>query len=157
MLNLDSDDEIVIEEDDKSECILCQYTNHDYLDHMHSALNCTTSKSNLYDILYNAFNKQMDMLKQQNLSYHTISREQLVVHYENHFISMERAAMEDVRLCKKMMKSLERKIVTRKGFDGTALTQWRSLSNHKISLLRTIKQTRRPLKLEMNEPYDFST
>ena len=51
MLNLDLDDEIVIEEDDKSECVLCQYTNHTYLDHMHSALNCTTSKSNLYDIL----------------------------------------------------------------------------------------------------------
>jgi hypothetical protein len=99
----------------------------------------------------------MDTLKQQNMEYHTITREQLVIHYENHFISMERAAMEDVRLCKKMMKSLERKIVTREGVDGTALTQWRSLSNHKINLLKTIKRTKRPLKLQVNEPYDFST
>ena len=158
MLNLDSDDEIVIEEDDKSECILCKYTNHTYLDHMHSALNCTTSKSNLYDILYNAFNKQMDMLKQQNMEYHTLSREQLVVHYETHCISIERTAMEDIRLVKKMMKSLERRIVTREGVDGTALTQWRSLSNHKINLLRTIKRTKRPkLKLQVNKPHDFST
>ena len=134
MLNLDSDDEIIIEEDDKSECVLCQYINHDYLDHMHNALNCTTSKNNLYDILYEAFNKQMNTLKQQNMEYHTISREQLVVHYETHFISLERTAMEDIRLCKKMMKSLEKKIVTREGLDNTALSQWRSLSNHKISL-----------------------
>jgi len=155
MLNLDSDDEIVIEEDTDSDCILCKYTNHDYLDNIHRALNCTTSKSNLYDILYNAFNKQMDMLKQQNMEYHTLSREQLVVHYENHFICMERAAMEDIRLVKKMMKSLERKIVTREGVDGTALTQWRALSNHKISLLRTIKRTKRPLKLY--KPHDFSS
>ena len=157
MLNLDLDDEIVIEEDDKSECVLCQFTNHDYLDNIHRALNCTTSKNNMYNVLYNAFNKQMDTLKQQNMEYHTISREQLVIHYETHCISIERTAMEDIRLVKKMMKSLERRIVTREGVDGTALTQWRSLSNHKISLLRTIKRTKRPLKLQVNKPHDFST
>ena len=95
MLNLDdiSEDEMPIEEDDNTDCILCQYTNHEFLDQMHSSLNCTTSKNNLYDILYNAFNKQMNTLKQQNMEYHTISRDQLMNHYENHLISMERTAM----------------------------------------------------------------
>ena len=158
MLNLDDiseEEAISIEEDTDTDCILCQYTNHEFLDQMHSSLNCTTSKNNLYDILYNAFNKQMNTLKQQNMEYHTISRDQLINHYENHLISIERTAMEDIRLCKKMMKSLEKKIVTREGLDTTALTQWRSLSNHKINLLKNIKRTKRPLKL--HKPHDFSS
>ena len=112
---LDSEEEMPIEEDNDTNCILCQYTNHEFLDQMHSSLNCTTSKNNLYDILYNAFNKQMNTLKQQNMEYHTISREQLVIHYENHLISLERSIIEDVRLVKQMMKNLEKKIVTREG------------------------------------------
>ena len=157
MLNLDSEEEMPIEEDNDTNCILCQYTNHEFLDQMHSSLNCTTSKNNLYDILYNAFNKQMNTLKQQNMEYHTISREQLVIHYENHLISLERSIIEDVRLVKQMMKNLEKKIVTREGINNIALNQWRSLSNHKINLLRNIKRTKRPLKLQMNKPHDFSS
>ena len=141
MLNLDSEEEVPIEEDNDTNCILCQYTNHEFLDQMHSSLNCTTSKNNLYDILYNAFNKQMNTLKQQNMEYHTISREQLVIHYENHLISLERSIIEDVRLVKQMMKNLEKKIVTREGLDTTALNQWRSLSNHKINLLKISNET----------------
>ena len=121
MLNLDSEEEMPIEEDNDTNCILCQYTNHEFLDQMHSSLNCTTSKNNLYDILYNAFNKQMNTLKQQNMEYHTISREQLVIHYENHLISLERSIIEDVRLVKQMMKNLEKKILTREGLDTTVL------------------------------------
>ena len=157
MLNLDSEEEMPIEEDNDTNCILCQYTNHEFLDQMHSSLNCTTSKNNLYDILYNAFNKQMNTLKQQNMEYHTISREQLVIHYENHLISLERSIIEDVRLVKQMMKSLEKKIVTREGLDNTALSQWKSLSNHKINLLKNIKRTKRPLKLQLDKPHDFSS
>ena len=157
MLNLDSEEEMPIEEDNDTNCILCKYTNHGYLDQMHSSLNCTTSKNNLYDILYNAFNKQMNTLKQQNMEYHTISREQLVIHYENHLISLERSIIEDVRLVKQMMKSLEKKIVTHDGLDNTALSQWKSLSNHKINLLKNIKRTKRPLKLQLDKPHDFSS
>ena len=157
MLNLDSEEEMPIEEDNDTNCILCQYTNHEFLDQMHSSLNCTTSKNNLYDILYNAFTKQMDILKRHNMEYHTISRDQLMNHYENHLISIERTAMEDIRLCKKMMKSLEKKIVTREGLDNTALSQWKSLSNHKINLLKNIKRTKRPLKLQLDKPHDFSS
>ena len=52
MLNLDDiyEDDIPIEEDDATECILCTHTNHNYLDQMHHALNRTTSKCNLYNI-----------------------------------------------------------------------------------------------------------
>ena len=158
MLNLDSEEEMPIEEDNDTNCILCQYTNHEFLDQMHSSLNCTTSKNNLYDILYNAFNKQMNTLKQQNMEYHTISREQLVIHYENHLISLKRSIIEDVRLVKQMMKNLEKKIVTREGLDTTALNQWRSLSNHKINLLKNIKRNKRPLKaIEIQKPHDFSS
>ena len=160
MLNLDdiSEDEMPIEEDDNSECILCKYTNHDYLDQMHSSLNCTTSKTNLYNILHETFNMQMNILKQQNMEYHTISKETLVNHYENHLITIERAAIEDIRLCKKMMKNLEKKILTRDGLDTTALKQWKGLSSHKINLLRNINRTKRPLKpIEINKPHDFSS
>ena len=157
MLNLDSEEEMPIEEDNDTNCILCQYTNHEFLDQMHSSLNCTTSKNNLYDILYNAFNKQMNTLKQQNMEYHTISREQLVIHYENHLISLERSIIEDVRLVKQMMKNLEKKILTRSGLDTTVLNQWKSLSNHKINLLKNIKR-KRPIKpIEIKKPHDFSS
>ena len=73
MLNLDdiSEEDIPMEEDDDTECVLCTHTNHAYLDHMHHCLNRTTSKTNLYTILHDAFNKQMNLLKKQGLEYHT--------------------------------------------------------------------------------------
>ena len=159
MLNLDDicEEDIPMEEDDDKECILCTYTNHAYLDHMHHALNRTTSKNNLYNILYDAFNKRMAELKKQGLEHHTITKEALIKHYEYHIISLERAAMEDIRLCKQMMQTLERKIVTRDGLDSMALNQWKGLSNHKIKLLNKIKHIKRPMKVELNKPYDFSS
>ena len=105
MLNLDDIcEDIDLKEDDSTECILCTHTNHSYLDHMHHTLSCTTSKTNLYTILHDAFNKQMNLLKKQGLEHHTITKDALVRHYEYHVISLERAVMEDVRLVKQMMK-----------------------------------------------------
>ena len=158
MLNLDDiseEEDIPIEEDDATECVLCMYTNHSYLDHMHHTLSSTTSKTNLYTILHDAFNKQMNLLKKQGLEHHTITKDALVRHYEYHVISLERAVMEDVRLVKQMMKTLEKKILTHDGVNSTALNQWRTLSNYKIKLLNKIKQTK-PMKVKI-EPYDFTS
>ena len=157
MLNLDdiSEEDIPIEEDDNMECILCTHTNHSYLDHMHHCLNRTTSKTNLYNILYDTFHKQMAEIKKQALEHHTITKDALVRHYEYHVISLERAVMEDVRLVKQMMKTLEKKILTHDGVNSTALNQWKTLSNYKIKLLNKIKQTK-PLKVKI-EPYDFTS
>ena len=92
MLNLDDIcEDIDLKEDDSTECILCTHTNHSYLDHMHHTLSSTTSKTNLYTILHDAFNKQMNLLKKQGLEHHTITKEALIKHYEYHIISMERA------------------------------------------------------------------
>ena len=156
MLNLDDIcEDIDLKEDDSTECILCTHTNHSYLDHMHHTLSSTTSKTNLYTILYDAFNKQMNLLKKQGLEYHTITKDALVRHYEYHVISFERAVMEDVRLVKNMMTTLQNKILTHDGVNSTALSQWKGLSNHKIKLLKKIKQTK-PTKADFNKPYDFS-
>jgi hypothetical protein len=157
MLNLDdiSEEDIPMEEDDDTECVLCTHTNHAYLDHMHHCLNRTTSKTNLYNILYDTFHKQMAEIKKQGLEHHTITKDALVRHYEYHVISLERAVMEDVRLVKQMMKTLEKKILTHDGVNSTALNQWKTLSNYKIKLLNKIKQTK-PLKVKI-EPYDFSS
>ena len=158
MLNLDDicEEDIPIEEDDNTECILCTHTNHAYLDHMHHALNRTTSKTNLYNILYDTFHKRMAELIKQGLDHHTITKEALIKHYEYHIISLERAVMEDVCLCKQMTQTPQRKILTHDGVNSTALNQWRALSNHKIKLLNKIKQTK-PMKVALNKPYDFSS
>ena len=156
MLNLDDIcEDIDLKEDDSTECILCTHTNHNYLDHLYHSLNRTTSKTNLYTILHDAFNKRMAELKKQGMEHHTITKDALVRHYEYHVISFERAVMEDIRLVKQMMQTLQRKIVTRDGVNSTALSQWKGLSNHKIKLLNKIKQTK-PTKMEVNKPYDFS-
>ena len=156
MLNLDDiSEDIDLKEDDSTECILCTHTNHSYLDHMHHTLSSKTSKTNLYTILHDAFNKQMAEIKKQGLEHHTITKDALVRHYEYHVISLERAVMEDVRLVKQMMKTLEKKILTNDGVNSTALNQWRTLSNYKIKLLNKIKQTK-PLKVKI-EPYDFTS
>ena len=158
MLNLDDiseEEDIPIEEDDNTECILCTYTNHNYLDQMHHTLSCTTSKTNLYTILHDAFNKQMNLLKKQGLEHHTITKDALVRHYEYHVISLERAVMEDVRLVKQMMETLQKKILTHDGVNSMAVNQWRALSTHKIKLLNKIKQTK-PTKMKI-EPHDFSS
>ena len=158
MLNLDdiSEEDIPIEEDDNTECILCTHTNHSYLDHMHHTLSSTTSKTNLYTILHDAFNKQMNLLKKQGLQYHTITKAAIIRHYEYHVISFERAVMEDVRLVKQMMQTLQRKIVTRDGVNSIILKEWKMLSNHKIQLLNKIKRQKQPMNVKI-EPYDFSS
>ena len=156
MLNLDDIcEDIDLKEDDSTECILCTHTNHSYLDHMHHTLSSTTSKTNLYTILYDAFNKQMNLLKKQGLEYHTITKDALVRHYEYHVISFERAVMEDVRICKMIMVTLQKRILRHDGVNSTALSQWKGLSNHKIKILKKIKQTK-PTKADFNKPYDFS-
>ena len=157
MLNLDdiSEENIPIEEDDKTHCVLCTHTNHNYLDHLYHSLNRTTSKTNLYTILHDAFNKQMAEVKKQGLEYHTITKAALIRHYEYHVISFERAVMEDVRICKMIMVTLQKRILRHDGVNSTALSQWKGLSNHKIKLLHKIKQTK-PTKMEVNKPYDFS-
>ena len=112
MLNLDDIcEDIDLKEDDSTECILCTHTNHNYLDHLYHSLNRTTSKTNLYTILHDAFNKQMAVVKKQGLEYHTITKAALIRHYEYHVISFERAVMEDVRLCKKIMETLQTRIL----------------------------------------------
>ena len=158
MLNLDdiSEDDTPIEEDDSVECILCTHTNHSYLAHMHHTLSSTTSKTNMYNILYDAFNKRMAELKKQGLEYHTITKDALVRHYEYHVISFERAVMEDVRLVKNMMKTLQNKILTHDGVNSTALNQWKALSTHKLKLLSKIKHQKQPRNVKI-EPYDFSS
>ena len=115
MLNLDdfSEEEMPIEEDTDTDCILCKYTNHDYLDHLYYTLCGSTSKNNMYTTLFDAFDKRMKELDRHGFESHKLKKDELINHYENHLISIERTAMEDIRLCKKMMKSLERKIVTR--------------------------------------------
>ena len=85
-----------------------------------------------------------------------ITKEALIKHYEYHIISMERAVMEDIRLCKQMMQTLERKIVTRDGVNSTALNQWKALSTHKLKLLSKIKHQKQPRNVKI-EPYDFSS
>ena len=157
MLNLDdiSEEDIPIEEDDATECVLCMYTNHSYLDHMHHTLSSTTSKTNLYTILHDAFNKQMNLLKKQGLEYHTITKDMLVRHYEYHVISFERAVMEDIRLVKQMMETLQKKILRHDGVNSTALSQWKALSTHKIKLLNKIKRQKQPMNVKI-KPYDFS-
>ncbi len=149
MLNLDdiSEEDIPMEEDSNTQCVLCTHTNHSYLDHMHHTLSSTTSKTNLYNILYDAFHKEMAQLKKQGMEYHHISKEALIKHYEYHIISLERAVMEDIRLCKKMMETLQKKILRHDGVNSTALNQWKGLSNHKIKYKHLYIQ----LHLEMNK------
>ena len=156
MLNLDDiSEDIDLKEDDSTECILCTHTNHNYLDHLYHSLNRTTSKTNLYTILHDAFNKQMAEVKKQGLEYHTITKAALIRHYEYHVISFERAVMEDVRLVKNMMKTLQNKILTHDGVNSTALSQWKALSTHKLKLLSKIKHQKQPRNVKI-EPYDFS-
>ena len=157
MLNLDDIcEDIDLKEDDSTECILCTHTNHSYLDHMHHTLSCTTSKTNLYTILHDAFNKRMAEVKKQGLEYHTITKAALIRHYEYHVISFERAVMEDVRLVKQMMETLQKKILRHDGVNSTALSQWKALSTHKLKLLSKIKHQKQPRNVKI-EPYDFSS
>ena len=156
MLNLDDIcEDIDLKEDDSTECILCTHTNHNYLDHLYHSLNRTTSKTNLYTILHDAFNKQMAEVKKQGLEYHTITKAALIRHYEYHVISFERAVMEDVRICKMIMLTSQKRILRHDGVNSTALSQWKALSTHKLKLLSKIKHQKQPRNVKI-EPYDFS-
>ena len=128
MLNLD-----VKEQDTERECLLCKNSNHSYLDEMHSALSASSSRKNLFDMLYDAYIKQKNKLRQQNLRYLDITKDELVRHYEEHVLSLQNAIMNDVRLVKQVMKQLEKRMLGDK-LNTAALNQWKVLSNHKINL-----------------------
>ena len=155
MLNLDSDDETIIEEQDtERECLLCKNANHSYLDEMHSALSPSTSRKNLYDMLYDAYIKQKNKLKQQNLRYLDITKDVLVRHYEEHILSLRNAIMNDVRLVKRVMNLLEKRMLGDK-LNTAALNQWKVLSNHKINLLKSMAPVE-SIESNIDQPYEFS-
>tara|TARA_B100001250_G_C19116271_1_gene493321 strand:- start:65 stop:514 length:450 start_codon:yes stop_codon:yes gene_type:complete len=149
MLNLD-----VEEEDTERECLLCKNANHSYLDEMHSALSPSSSRKNLYDMLYDAYIKQKNKLKQQNLRYLDVTRIDLVRHYEEHVLSLQNAIMNDVRLVKQVMKQLEKKMLGDK-LNTAALNQWKVLSNHKINLLKSMAPVE-SIESNIDQSYKFS-
>ena len=97
----------------------------------------------------------MAEVKKQGLEYHTITKAALIRHYEYHVISFERAVMEDVRICKMIMVTLQKRILRHDGVNSTALSQWKALSTHKLKLLSKIKHQKQPRNVKI-EPYDFS-
>ena len=148
MLNLDAE-----EEDTERKCLLCKNT-HSYLDEMHSALSAFSSRKNLYDMLYDAYIKQKNKLKQQNLRYLDVTRIDLVRHYEEHVLSLQNAIMNDVRLVKQVMKQLEKRMLVDK-LNTAALNQWKALSTHKINLLKSIAPVE-SIESNIDQLYDFS-
>ena len=149
MLNLD-----VEQEDTERECLLCKNANHSYLDEMHSALSPSSSRKNLYDMLYDAYIKQKNKLKQQNLRYLDVTRIDLVRHYEEHVLSLQNAITNDVRLVKQVMKQLEKKMLGDK-LNTAALNQWKVLSNHKINLLKSMAPVE-SIESNIDQSYKFS-
>ena len=149
MLNLD-----VEQEDTERECLLCKNTNHSYLDEMHSALSASTSKKNLFDMLYDAYIKQKNRLKQQNLRYLDITKDELIKHYDNHVLSLRNAITNDVRLVKQVMNQLEKKILGDK-LNTAALNNWKALSTHKINLLKRMAPVE-SIESNIDQPYEFS-
>lgn len=148
MLNLD-----VEQENTERECLLCKNT-HSYLDEMHSALSASTSKKNLYDMLYDAYIKQKNRLKQQNLRYLDITKDELIKHYDNHVLSLRNAITNDVRLVKQVMNQLEKRMLGDK-LNTAALNQWKALSNHKINLLKSMAPVE-SIESNIDQPYEFN-
>ena len=149
MLNLDAE-----EENTDRECLLCKNTNHSYLDEMHSALSASSSKKNLFDMLYDAYIKQKNRLKQQNLRYLDITKIELVRHYEEHVLSLQNAITKDVRVVKQVMNQLEKKILGDK-LNTSTLNQWKLLSNHKINLLKRMAPVE-SIESNIDQPYEFN-
>ena len=103
MLNLDEQEYLPLNEEDNKPCLLCNYFNKK-LDILYYGLMNSVSKSNLYKILYETFTKDQTILKQQNMEYHTMSKEDLTHHFENHVVTIERAILHDVCIIKQLMQ-----------------------------------------------------
>ena len=143
------------EEDADVECPLCE---HDvaWLAVQHKVLMPKCSKSALYSTLMKVYHKRMEPLRRQGKKIVDVSREQIETHFESHQLSHTRGLQEDARICKQLMGELQKRMKRKDGsVDATALSQWKSLSAYKLTLLSKLSKTNK-VEVVKERPYEFT-
>ena len=152
--NLDEFDPLV-EDSGEADCPLCE---HDvaWLSVQHKVLMPKCSRRALYSTLHKVYEKRMAPLKRQGHEIVEVSRGQIERHFEEHQLSHTRGLQEDARICKQLMCDLQKRMKRSDGsVDATALSQWKSLSAYKLSLLSKLSKTNRTTVVK-DEPYAFT-
>jgi hypothetical protein len=142
-MDLDLDDYIPIaEETSDEECALCCFDCR-FLELQHRILFRRCSKKKLYDLLFQMYQKRMELLQTQGMKTVPLTRKELERHFENHSISYPRSLQEDARICKCLQNELLQRI---KHSDGSLevanVTLWKSLSTYKLGLLKKLSTDR---------------
>ena len=143
------------EEDADVECPLCE---HDvaWLSVQHKVLMPKCSKRSLYNTLMKVYLKRMEPLQRQGKKIVDVSREQIERHFEEHQLSHTRGLQEDARICKQLMAELQKRMKRSDGsVDATALSQWKSLSAYKLTLLSKLSKTNK-VEVVKERPYEFT-
>ena len=150
------DDFLPLEEDvGDVECPLCE---HDvaWLGVQHKVLMPKCSKRSLYNTLMKVYLKRMEPLQRQGKKIVDVSREQIERHFEEHQLSHTRGLQEDARICKQLMAELQKRMKRSDGsMDATALSQWKSLSAYKLTLLSKLSKTNK-VEVVKERPYEFT-
>ena len=137
------------------DCPLCE---HDvaWLSVQHQVLMPKCSKRSLYSTLKKIYDKRMEPLRRQGKKIVDVSREQIETHFESHQLSHTRGLQEDARICKQLMAELQKRMKRSDGsIDATALSQWKSLSAYKLTLLSKLSKTSK-VQVVKERPYEFT-
>lgn len=155
-LNLDNEHFPMVEDDAHHDCQLCKY-NIDFLDSHLELLAGKTSKSNMYKILFEIFEKRNTLMKTYNFEHVDVSFEEFVQHMENHQLNARRVVTEDIRLVKSMQQKLLETMQSKSGLNATSVNTWMRLSAHKISLISRLKPLpKQTIISNGNKPHEFS-
>ena len=102
------------------------------------------------------YDKRMEPLQRQGRYVVEVSREQIQTHFESHQLSHTRGLQEDARICKQLMAELQKRMKRSDGsMDATALSQWKSLSAYKLTLLSKLSKTSK-VEVVKEKPYEFT-
>ena len=154
-LNLDNDGHPMVEDSDKQDCVLCKYSNYDYLLQLQQALSSTTSKRNMYAVMFEAFKARMKLLKSQDFDYVEIDFPSFQNHFENHLLNLRRLVAHDIRLVKGMQQVLLQKMRTKTGLNSSSVNTWVRLSQHKMSLAAKLKPIPKIVNSQ-SKPHEFN-
>ena len=98
----------------------------------------------------------MEPLKRQGRMIVAVSRQQIETHFECHQLSHTRGLQEDARICKQLMVELQKRMKRSDGsVDATSLSQWKSLSAYKLTLLSKLSRINK-VEVVTEKPYEFT-
>ena len=135
-------------------CLLCKYTDQEYLTNLFESLCGSTSAANVYHTMFQLFAERQKLLERQRLPFLKLEFSAFKHHFEHHVLSLRKVLYDDVDTVKHMKEVLMNKMQSKGQLAAAEVNTWIKLSTHHVHLTSKVKSIPTP-KLEGFKPYEF--